>query len=167
MSDFKKTGNLTTSDKVAEEATKERQKRKKVYERVRETLIPQEIQELFKAQGYELKFIRWAIAGEEDYKYLARREREGYEFVTKSELPVEYLRSLRVTDTRSRTGLVTMGDLCLMKVDTDLRNSRRKYFQEETDAEVASVDIHILEKKGFRNLGSRSKVIMKEPSFDN
>jgi hypothetical protein len=52
-----------------------------------------------------------------------------------------------------------------MKIDSDLRNSRRKAYQEDTDREVASVDVHVLEKKGFRNLGSKSKILLREPRF--
>lgn len=166
MSDFKKTGNINSGmTKEAETTTRERPQRKKTYERVRESQIPQDVQAKFNKEGYDLKFVRWSIAGEEDYRYLARREREGYEFVTKDELPANYLAALRVQDTKNRRGLVTLGDLVLMKVDQDLRNDRRRYFQGETDNEVASVDIHVLEKKGYSTRGSKSKVIMKEPTF--
>ena len=62
-------------------------------------------------------------------------------------------------------GCVTVGDLCLMKIDSDLRNSRRKFFQDETENHINAVDIHVLEKKGFRNLGTRTKVLTREPTF--
>jgi hypothetical protein len=141
--------------------------RKKVYERVRESAIPQELIDHFKKDNYDLKLVRWSILGDEDYRYLARREREGYEFVSEAELPDWYKRSVRIMDSKSRPGMVTVGDLCLMKVDSDLRNSRRRAYQEDTDREVNSVDVHVLEKKGFRNLGSRSKVMMREPTFQD
>lgn len=154
------------STKAAPEAeTAGRPARKKVYQPVRQGTLPDNIKEFFKASNYDLKLIRWVIEGEEDYRYLHRREEEGYEFVTKEELPDWFMRSVKVMDTKSRPGLVMMGDLCLMKIDTDLRNSRRNFYQQKTDGEVASVDIHVLEKKGFRNLGTKSKVLMREPKF--
>lgn len=146
-------------------ATEGRKPRKKVYERINESKLPQELIEHFKKQNYDLKTVRWMLHGEEEYRYLNRREREGYEFVESSEIPQNLLQGLRVQNTKSHAGLVTMGDLVLMKIDCDLRNSRRKAFQEDTDREVASVDVHVLEKKGFRNLGTKSRVMMREPTF--
>lgn len=141
--------------------------RRKTYERVSETHIPQNVVDSFAKDDYELRWIRWSINGEEDYRYLARRENEGYEFVQMSELPSSFLAGLRIQDTRTRKGLVTSGDVCLMKVDKDLRNSRRQYFNQETDAEVAAADIYTISKrKGFIDLGSSSKISTgKEPRF--
>lgn len=151
----------------AETAPRGRPPRRKVYERTRETKIPDEVIEMFAKRGYDLRLVRWTVNGVEDQRSLTRRENEGYEFVDAKELPAQYLKQLRLADTRSRNGLVTMGDLCLMKVDSDLRQSRRDYFSSEADAEVAAVDVHVLEKKGFRNLGTRSKVVMREPTFSD
>lgn len=149
-----------------EEITAKRTPRKKVYERVREGDIPVELIEHFKEDTYDLKLIRFLMQGEEDYRYLYSREREGYEFVKASEIPKQFMNGLTTVNTKTHQGLVTMGDLCLMKIDSDLRNSRRKFFQDETDRHVASVDIHVLEKKyGLINQGTRSKVMMREPAF--
>lgn len=152
-------------DTAVESAPRGRTARKKVYVRERESAIPKELQDLFKKDNYDLKLVRWAIQGEEDYRYLHRREREGYEFVTLDEIPQEYRAGMHQLDSKTRQGLVTLGDLVLMKVDTDLRNSRRKVYQQITDQEVASVDVNVLEKKGFKNLGSKSRVMMREPTF--
>ena len=145
--------------------TKGRLPRKKVYVRVNQSELPRELIEYFKKDNYDLKTVRWAEQGNEDYRYLNRREREGYEFVSASEVPTAMLKGLRTIDTKSHAGMLIMGDLCLMKIDSDLRNSRRRAYQADTDREVASVDVNTLEKKGFRNLGTKSKVIFKEPSF--
>lgn len=145
--------------------TKGRLPRKKVYERINQSTLPEELIAHFKKDNYDLKTVRWAQQGDEDYRYLNRREREGYEFVSANEVPQAMLKGLRTIDTKSHAGLLIMGDLCLMKIDCDLRNSRRRSYQQDTDREVASVDVNILEKKGFRNLGTKSKVIYKEPSF--
>jgi len=143
-----------------------RLKRRKTYERVSETHIPEDVKAEFKKDDYELRWVRWSINGEEDYRYLARRENEGYEFVQTKELPDSFLAGLRVQDTRNRKGLVTSGDVCLMKVDVDLRESRRDFYNKETDAEVAAADIYTVSKrKGFIDLGSSSKVSSKEPRF--
>ncbi len=142
-----------------------RKPRKKIYERVRESAIPEDLVEHFKKDNYDLKLVRYMLHGNEDYRYLYRREREGYEFVQASEIPAKFMNGLAVLDTKSHQGLVTVGDLCLMKIDSDLRNSRRKYFQDETEKHISAVDIHVLEKKGFRNLGTRTKILTREPTF--
>lgn len=142
-------------------------KRRKVYERVREAQIPQDVIDRFKRDGYDLRLVRWQVNGVEELSYLAHRENEGYEFVEAKELPESYLKRLRLHDTRGRPGLVTMGDLCLMKIDSELRKSRQDYFAKEADQEVEAVNVHVLEKKGFRNLGTRSRVVMREPTFSD
>lgn len=144
---------------------KSRPGRKKVYERIRETEIPENVISHFAKEEYELRWVRWLVNGVEDYKNLSHREKEGYEFVTADELPKSYLSSIKVTDSINRPGLVTYGDLCLMKVDKDLRKSRQKYFDGEADSQIDSVNIHVLEKKGFINQGTKTKVSLKEPSF--
>lgn len=165
MSSIKKGTDDTKVETPAVAEAKGRTPRKKVYERIRENKLPQELHDFFKRDNYDIKLVRWSLQGEEDYRYLNRREREGYEFVTEAEIPKALLNGLRVLNTKSRAGLVTVGDLCLMKIDCDLRNSRRRAYQEDTDREVSAVDIHVLEKKGFRNLGTKTKTVYREPSF--
>jgi hypothetical protein len=151
---------MTKNTTEQNEQTRARTPRKRVYEKPRETALAQGLIDHFKKDNYDLKLVRWLINGDEDYRYLHRRENEGYEYVREAEIPKEYLSGMRVNSNR-----VIMGDLCLMKIDSDLRNSRRQAYQNDTDQEVMSVDVHVLEKKGFRNTGSRSKVILREPTF--
>lgn len=153
-----------STPEVAKE-TRKRSARKKVYERVVESDLPEDLVKLFKKDNYDLKLIRWSLHGEEDYRYLTQREKEGYEFVTASELPDWFIGSVRLMDTKGRQGMVILGDLCLMKIDSDLRQSRTDAYQEDTDRQVEAVDMNVMEKKGFRNLGTKSKVMLKEPSF--
>jgi hypothetical protein len=145
--------------------TKGRLPRKKVYERINHSELPEDLVAHFKKDNYDLKSVRWASQGDVDYGYLNRREREGYEFVTEQEIPRNLLKGLLTISTKTHAGLLTMGDLCLMKVDCDLRNSRRRYYQANTDKEVAAVDNNLKDKTKFRNFGTSSKVIFKEPSF--
>jgi hypothetical protein len=142
-----------------------RPERKKTYERPRNTQIPMELQEHFRKTGFEVRPIRYIVAGVEELTYLANREAEGYEFVTVSELPEWYLKRIRQVDTKTRNGLITIGDCCLMKIDMDLRNSRRNYFAGVTEAENEAVDVHSYTKKNFRTAGSKKQtVIGREPT---
>jgi len=167
-------------DQAVEEVVKEsslstrgkKPQRRKTYVRPTSSDLPDYVTEKFLEDGYALRLVRWAIRGQPDYRYLNRREQEGYEFVTAEELPEEYLRTMRLRDTHVATGLVTNGDdLCLMKIDLDLQQSRVDFYNEQAQRELDSVDVHVLERKGIlrrrglQNTGSRSKVMMREPSF--
>lgn len=153
-----------TSRKVEQ---KVRPARKKVYEQVVATQIPQEIVDMFAKDEYELRWVRFNLGGEEDLKNLSKREREGYEFVTTDELPEYFLHSIKVFDGKGRQGLITSGDVCLMKVDVDLRKSRAAHFKNKTDQETRAADVwNITKKKGLIDTGSRSSVSTgKEPTF--
>ncbi len=144
-----------------------RRKRKKVYERTRELMIPEDVIEHFRKENWELRLVRWQLDGKEDLKNLSYREREGYEFVELKELPKWYQARIRVEDTRQRQGVITIEDCCLMKIDTDLRKSRMAYWEKEADKEAEAVSMHVLERKGFKDTGSRSRVVMREPTFSD
>lgn len=145
-----------------------RPQRRKVYQRVREAQIPKYVEKHFAKDGYEIRLVRWAVRGEPDYRYLNRREQEGYEFVSQDELPEEYLKTMRIRDTSVSKGLITNGgDLCLMKIDSDLRQSRRDYYAGLARAELDAVDVNVYgPRKGLKNTGSKSKVVMREPTFN-
>ncbi len=164
----KKTNTPVTEATEDEGTGRTRAKRRKTYQPVRDTQLPVGLLQHFAKDGYDLKQVRWTLLGEEDYRYLNRRVNEGYEFVTKDEIPQEYLAAMRIENTRTApNGLVTMGDLCLMKIDSELRQSRRDHYRNVTENEIASVDIHVLGRKGgFNTSGSRSKVSLREPSFE-
>jgi hypothetical protein len=161
----KKPSNPTTE--VQEETGRDTPKRRKVYQRNTTSEIPEYVKEHFAKDDWELRLVRWTLNGTEDYKNLSYWENEGYEFVDMTELPEKYRKQLRSADVPHRQGLVISGDLCLMKVDKDLKKSREEAFQEATDRELAAVDVHILEKRGFRNLGTKTRVAHKEPSFQD
>jgi hypothetical protein len=147
--------------------SRERPKRRKVYERASNVSIPDELKNFYAKQGYELRFIRWSIHGEPDYRYLNKRVTEGYEFVTADEIPATMLKALRVVNNNVANGMITNGDdLCLMKVDSDLRRSRRKYFDDLTEQQISAVSANVTKRNGYFN-NSKSRVSMREPSFQD
>lgn len=147
-------------------AQKSKTQRKKVYTPVVETELPDFVVEHFAKDDYDVRWVRFMLGGEEDIRYLSKREREGYEFVTAEELPEAFLSAIRIHDGKNHRGLVTSGDVCLMKVDKDLRRSRIEHLKKKTDNQVSSVDIYTYAKKGFRDIGSKSSVsVGKEPTF--
>jgi hypothetical protein len=174
MTHLKRNG-VDTQTSVSDEATKNkdgvvtgnrgRAKRKVKYEEVRETEVPREVQEKFLKEGWSLRFIRYYINGEPDYRYLNRREREGFEFVQLDELPEWYRDAFTVEDDRKRTGLLLSGDVVLAKAPVELIEDRRRYINNKTTAIVNAVDVNVLQRKGFVDLGSRSTINNREPEF--
>lgn len=157
---------MTKEKEVAVAETKTaRAPRKKVYERTVEAKIPDYLVKKFKKDNYDLRLIRWIVQGEEDYRNLSIAEKEGYEYVKVDEVPEEFLTTVKVRDSAGRKGLITLGDLVLMKMDSDLRKSRTEAYEQDARDQLASVDVHVLEKKGLLNTGSRSRVMYKEPTF--
>lgn len=155
----------TTSEDSS--TTRSRVKRKTTYERIRETDIPQEVLQSFLAEGYSLRFVRHAIDGRPDYRYLARREQEGFEFVSQKEIPEWYLDVFRVEDDRHRKGMLVSGDVVLMKVPLEVVEDRRAFYARETNNLVNAVDINVMKNKGFVDLGTKSRVNYKEPGFQS
>lgn len=155
-----------------QESGRSRPKRKKTWERIRETEIPSDLVETFNKDGWHLRFIRFSVAGEPDLRYLSRREREGYEYVTQDEIVKYgfdwYMDSFRLESTRTRSGLLVSGDTVLMKADLDLVKSRKRVLEAENKARYDAADVFtIIKKHGFRDLGSKSRVTHSEPGFQD
>ena len=117
--------NAFVEDTEVESTERGRPSRRKVYERVKESEIPDYVREHFKKDNYDLRLVRWQIAGEPDYRYLTRREQEGYEFVKTDEVPKEYLRTMRIRDTQVTKGLVTAGGIVTGKPAICQRTRRK------------------------------------------
>lgn len=155
----KNTKNDNDVDAAIESAAEEnfprtRPARSKVYIRQRISEVPSEIVEFFKKRGYGVRYIKWSDNGVADYRYLGKREREGYEFVTAKEMPPDLIRTLQTVNINTVNGLLTNGaDLCLMKIDLDLRDSRNAYFSGLAEQEVSAADA--LVKKGGVNFTGR------------
>lgn len=172
MSNEENLDEQNTEIEVQEEESRDRPKRKKTWERIRETEIPSDLVEAFHKDGWHLRFIRFSIAGEPDLRYLSRREREGYEYVTQDEVEKYgfnwYMDSFRLESTRTRSGLLVSGDTVLMKADLDLIESRKSVLQKENKVRYDAADVFtIIRKHGFRDLGSKSTTTHSEPGFQD
>ncbi len=160
--DLKEKEKMQATEEV--KTSRKRTERRRTYERKRESELPQGLISHFIKDEWELRLVRYLIQGEDDYRSIDGRLSEGYEFVRPEEIPQEYLSSFKIVNGQ-RGGIVAVGDLCLMKVDTHLRKDRRRHYEQVTKEQLASVDINVLTKKGFQDLGTRSKLLNKEPTF--
>lgn len=158
-------GDGEVEDSAVVSSPRLREKRRKTYERPRGSLIPKELEDYFAADDYALRWVRWSVLGEPDWRYLGTREDEGYELVLAKDVPEKYLRTLRIKNTPVAKGMITNGgDLCLMKIDADLQKSRQAFYNDRAQRDLMQVNAHIKEK-GLTNRGSKSRVMFKEPTF--
>lgn len=169
----------TTSKKAQKEVeeeqyedTRSRPKRKVTYTAVSLTEVPEEISAAFTKDNWKLRFIRYHINGTVDERNLARRSQEGWEYVTSKDLIdmgfAWYLTNFQTEDTRHFKDLLLSGDSVLAKADLELIESRKKYFENKTNAELQAADIHtISRKRGYVDLGTKSSTTHAEPNFRN
>lgn len=111
-----------------QEETRENTHREYTYTPPSEMEIPEELVEKFSERGFRLRWIRFLEGGEEDYRNIGRKTREGYEFVTFDEVK-GYLTMVRETDTKNHRNLVTVGDLALAKIPTYKAEARKRYYE--------------------------------------
>ena len=134
-----------------------------------ELTLPPDVQASFEDQGYSLRWIRIYLNGQEDIKNIGRRLRQGYTFVTFTELPPEYTNYYSHTKLqRFDTEVVTIGDVALAKIPTKLKiESQRRSEQRAIDQEDA-VNRQLLQEGSpkikqlmpiFNESTSRSQVI--------
>lgn len=96
--------------------------------------LPPEVEEAFKEKGLHVRYVRVILDNGEDYKNVADRKREGYEFVTLSELPL-HLRALYETKSFGLAAakfndVVMVGDLALMKIPLAKAAARKRYYED-------------------------------------
>lgn len=142
-------------------------KRKVTYERTRDIELPDELEEHFAKYGFGLRLIRYSLDNREDFKNLYQRERSGYEFVTLKEIPKKF-RDMFVPHKldRDRDTILTINDLCLMKAELSLLDSRRKYYENVTKERTQAADIFTtIKKHGLKDLGTKTTVSNREPTF--
>lgn len=152
-------------DAVKAEGERKRPTRKVKYERIAQTTIPKDVKDMFLRDDWVLRWVRFQINGEEDYRGLGRRINEGFEFVTEKEVPQSFLARCQIQNTKNQKGLITSGDCVLMKADVNLIEDRKRYYEETTDREVSTADLfNLTRNKGFKDLGMKSKITYKEPT---
>jgi len=89
-------------------------------------------------EGYEYRWIRESMLGQEDKANVARRIREGWELVRGTDLPAEY--SYPTADTGRHAGLVYSEGLLLAKIPTQTREERNAYYEDQARMKKEALD---------------------------
>lgn len=98
--------------------------------------VPDDLVTKYKNDGYHLRWIRFLANSQEDVQNITKRVREGWEFVTKSELPEEYREWFQTTKIRQNNQVICVGDLILAKIKRELAQARQRYFEGKSEEQV-------------------------------
>jgi len=94
--------------------------------------------------GFQYRWIRAEIMGQEDKKNVASRMREGYEPVRLEELGD--FEAPTVEDGTMK-GVVSVGGLLLAKIPKEIVDERNEYFRQQTEDQQEAVDKNLLREQ--------------------
>lgn len=92
--------------------------------------------------GYEFRWIRISMGGEDDPKNVAEKFGEGWEPVKASEHPEIRLFNLGKTTIPDS---IEIGGLVLCKIPEEFMQQRAEYYQDKTDREMQAVDSNMMQ----------------------
>ena len=101
--------------------------------------IPEGVKNRFNSQGMSLRWIRITLNGEDDYKNVGKRQREGWTFVSPEEVP-ELASTSIVKEGGRYSGVVSSGDVALAKIPTETAEERRTYYAGKTQERNEALD---------------------------
>jgi hypothetical protein len=118
--------------------TRDIEKRFVAYQPPSELDLPKELLAHFHEKGQRLRWIRYLVDNQIDERNLARSKREGWDFVSKGQLPEEikdYFATCRIGQNNS---VICQGDLILGTIDSRENASRQKYYENLSTMAVES-----------------------------
>ena len=89
-------------------------------------------------EGYEYRWIRESMLGQEDRGNVSRRLREGYELVRGTDLPAEF--ELPTMDSGRHAGIVYNEGLLLAKIPVETRDERNSYYADKSRQAKEALD---------------------------
>ena len=92
-------------------------------------------------EGYEYRWIRESMLGQEDKANVARRLREGWELVRGTDLPAEF--AFPTADSGRHAGYIYSEGLLLAKIPVETRNERNSYYEDQTALKKEALDNNV------------------------
>ena len=132
--------------------TRETRKNKpRVYMPQGNLYIPPEVKQRFLQEGMTLSWVRVKLEGEEDYKNIGKKSREGYVFVTSEEVP-EMVDGLSEENVGRHKNILVVGDVALAKNETSYIKSKRQYYVNKAIGLEQALDHDIEKQKRDRHM---------------
>jgi len=97
-------------------------------------------------EGYEYRWIRESMLGQEDRGNVSRRLREGYELVRGTDLPQEF--ELPTKDSGRHAGIVYNEGLLLAKIPVETRDERNAYYARKNQQAKEALDNNMFNDAG-------------------
>ena len=94
--------------------------------------------------GIKYRWLRVSMGGEDDARNIAKKKREGYEFVRKEEHP-DF--DVPVHESGKYAGVIGSGDLVLAKIPVEMAEAKNDYYQNKTRTQTEAVDADILKEQ--------------------
>jgi hypothetical protein len=94
--------------------------------------------------GFQYRWIRAEVMGQEDKKNVASRMREGYEPVRLEELG-DF--DAPTVEDGTMKGVVSVGGLLLAKIPKEIVDERNEYFRQQTEDQQEAVDNNLLREQ--------------------
>ena len=94
--------------------------------------------------GVKYRWLRVSTGGEDDARNIAKRKREGYEFVKKEEHP-DF--DVPVHESGKYAGVIGSGDLVLAKISEEMADAKKEYFENKTQMQTEAVDNDLLKEQ--------------------
>ena len=89
-------------------------------------------------EGYEYRWIRESMLGQEDRSNVSKRLREGWELVRGTDLPAEFV--LPTLDDGRHAGIVYNDGLLLAKIPVETKQERNAYYESQTARTKEALD---------------------------
>lgn len=137
----------TRSSQLRENNTKEQTEY--TFEEPRLLDIPKEVVNRFANEGMSLGWLRLTVKGKDDVAHIGRKMQEGWQFVTKEEVP-EMEHSSIVKDEGRYTGAVCRGDVALGKIPTGRIEARKAYYKDKSDSLMDAVNNQLMKNNNSR-----------------
>ena len=95
-------------------------------------------------EGYQFRWVRTEIRGEEDRKNVSGRIREGYEPVRADDYPDFDAPTI---EDGKHAGVIGVGGLILCKIDENVVEQRDQYYQQQTANQMTAVDNDLMREE--------------------
>jgi hypothetical protein len=139
-----------------------------VYSQPEDVAFPQEAIDRFANEGYSLRWVRYSIGGEEDKKNIFMHTKEHGTFVGIDEIP-ELTNLSTIQDLSTSKGVITVGDVAVMKFPLRARAARKKFFEDKAKAQMDGVRQRLMQdndsKMPISNNSSSSVTTGKNAEF--
>ena len=151
---------MSASAQTRTTQTRTLQKRKAVYKPPSDLGFPEEMLKFYHNKGFKLRWVRFSTAGEPDMRNLARYKREGWQWVTKSEIPEECKDMFSTQKIETNNQVICQGDLILAKIEAEQSDARQEYYQQQSMDAVEST------RREARNTGGNDRMDKYTPIID-